>query len=148
VPPDATGAPERDGSVGWAWVLLAAAVLFLASAAWFAYQRTGQTPADPGATVDRGAPTAPSTPAWPSCAEVFVPGRTIDEEAALAPCRGPDGRLKAVGNFVCQDGRHLFQVDANTGAPGGWGFGGSAYRETADAATDRDYAAAYRECTS
>jgi hypothetical protein len=52
-----------------------------------------------------------------------------------------------VGNFVCQDGRRLFQVDANTGAPAGWGFGGSAYRETADAATDRAYAAAYRKCT-
>ncbi len=80
--------------------------------------------------------------------EVFVPGEVIDTEQALAPCRDPDGGLKAVGNFRCADGRRLFQVDANTGARAGWGFGGTAYRETADAASDRDYAAAYRACTA
>jgi hypothetical protein len=106
--------------------------------------------ADQGVIVNlnAGASAGPSAGPRPTCAEVFDPGRLIDEKVALAPCQDPDGKLKAVGNFVCVDGRYLFQVDASTGAPAGWGFGGRAYRETTDAATDPDYAAAYRDCTT
>jgi hypothetical protein len=142
--------PRGDGA-GWAWILLVAALVFLASAGWFAYQRSQVATDDPGTSTapGGGAPAvARSAAAWPACAEVFVPGEVIDTEQALAPCRDPDGGLKAVGNFRCADGRRLFQVDANTGARAGWGFGGTAYRETADAASDRDYAAAYRACTA
>lgn len=142
-PPDA---PAREDSAGWAWLLLVAACVFLASSGWFAYQRMQADPGDPAGAAP-GTAASPSAAAWPPCAEIFAPGRVIEEEQALAPCRDPDGGLKAVGNFRCTDGRRLFQVDANTGAPAGWGFGGTAFQETADAASDPAYAAAYRECT-
>jgi hypothetical protein len=131
-------------------VLLVAAVIFLASAGWFAYQRMQVSPGDGGAAAAPGGDASAASPsaAWPSCDAVFVPGEEIDTDRALAPCRDPAGGLVAVGNFRCSDGRRLFQVDASTGAPAGWGFGGAAYRETADAASDPAYAAAYSECTA
>ncbi|GIE29973.1 hypothetical protein Ait01nite_030180 [Actinoplanes italicus] len=89
----------------------------------------------------------PSAPALPACSEVFIPGKTVDEKKALAGCLSTRGQVVAVGFFECQDGGVLFQVDASTGAPGGYGFGGKPYRVvTGEAAADKGYKKAYNTC--
>ncbi|MFV2102805.1 hypothetical protein [Micromonospora sp. LOL_024] len=87
-----------------------------------------------------------SPPALPACADVFQPGETIDQEQAAAGCVDPDGGQQMVGAHRCDDGRHLWQVDASTGAKAGWGFGGGKYRASKDAANDPAYSKAYEDC--
>lgn len=94
-------------------------------------------------------PAVVSQPPRPKCADVFVPGKRIAFPPAEAAkgCADPDGGINIVGSFRCGDGRHLFQVDAATGAPRGWGFDGEAYHATpGEVASDAGYAKAYDEC--
>lgn len=98
------------------------------------------------AQVTMNAPVE-SAPALPACAEVFQPGKVVDEVLATAGCTSPRGITQFVGFFECQDGGILFQVDANTGAPGGYGFGGKQYRVVkGDPAADKSYKQAYKTC--
>lgn len=89
-----------------------------------------------------------SVAALPRCSEVFVPGEPIDDEAARAGCRDASGDVQIVGSFDCADGRRLWQVDASTGAPAGWGFSGEKYKASDDPANDPEYAKAYASCNS
>lgn len=99
----------------------------------------------PDATTPAEA-SAPTTPALAKCADVFKPGQVIDQKKAAAGCLDPDGGAQSPGSFRCGDGRHLWQVDAATGAPAGWGFSGSKYRASKDAARDPAYTKAYASC--
>ena len=80
---------------------------------------------------------------------MFVPGKKIvfpPAEAAKG-CSDPDGGIVIVGSSRCGDGRHLFQVDAYTGAKRGWGFDGEAYHASpGEVASDAGYAAADKAC--
>lgn len=97
-------------------------------------------------------PTAgtPLTPAPAKCSDVFQVGKKIDQNVANAGCTDPDGGIHGVGAHRCNDGRHLWQVDASTGAPLGWGFGGDVYHasKTKDIAADPAYKKAYDSCVS
>lgn len=101
-------------------------------------------------TTDSPPPAAgPTTPALPQCAEVFKPGQKIDAKKAAAGCVDPDGGVQAVGSFRCNDGTHLWQVDAATGATAGYGLDGKAYKAVkGDVAADPGYKKAYESCVS
>jgi hypothetical protein len=87
--------------------------------------------------------------ALPGCAEVFVPGKPVDEQLARAGCKSKRGVVQFVGFFECADGGILFQVDATTGAPNGYGFGGKPYRVVkGESAADKGYKKAYEACQS
>ncbi len=111
------------------------------------------TSGNEGAAPTGGVPAWASPPVRPKCAEVFVPGKTIvfpPAEAAKG-CADPDGGINVVGSFRCGDGRHLFQVDASSGAPRGWGFDGpgDVYHASAgEVASDPGYSAAYDKCNT
>ncbi len=94
------------------------------------------------------AAAAPTAPALPACADVFAPGETIDQDQAAAGCLDPDGGTQFPGSLRCNDGRHLWSVDAATGAKVGWGFGGGKYRASKEVASDPAYAKAYETCNS
>lgn len=83
----------------------------------------------------------------PPCKDLFRPGQRIDYEKAKNGCTDPDGGIHFLGNFRCADGRHLWSVDANTGAPKGWGFDGDVFHTvTGDIAADPAYSRAYQTC--
>jgi hypothetical protein len=108
---------------------------------------SGPDPAPGPATINT--PLAESAPALPTCAEVFVPGKPVDEQLARAGCLSARGQVVAVGFFECQDGGILFQVDASTGAPNGYGLGGKPYRVVkGESAANRGYKKAYQACMS
>lgn len=88
-----------------------------------------------------------SVAALPKCGEVFKAGQRIDQAKAAAGCLDARGGVQAPGSFQCGDGRTLWQVDASTGARAGWGYGGDAYHESKDAASDPKYKQAYEKCT-
>ncbi|MET8150183.1 hypothetical protein ACIBSW_24180 [Actinoplanes sp. NPDC049668] len=92
-----------------------------------------------------GAPAGKAAAAT-ACAEVFQPGKVVDEGKAQAGCAGPGGQVRYVSAFECTDGRRLYQVDATTGASAGYGFGGKSYVASADSAKDAKYGQAYRSC--
>lgn len=89
-----------------------------------------------------------STPALPKCAEVFKLGQKIDQDKAKGGCLDPGGGVQLVGAHRCNDGRYLWQVDASTGAPAGWGFGNDVFVASKDAASDPAYSKAYEKCKS
>jgi hypothetical protein len=92
--------------------------------------------------------TSLAAPPRPKCAEVFVPGRKIvfpPDEAAKG-CADPDGGLQIVGVRRCADGGHLFNVDAATGAPKGWGLDGQPYHASSNLDTDAEFGKAYDAC--
>lgn len=93
------------------------------------------------------AAAASSAPAAPTCASVFAVGKNIDITGADFACLDPDGRTTVLTSFRCNDGGHLWQVDASTGATAGYGFTGKPYTATVgEAASDPAYAAAYATC--
>lgn len=103
-------------------------------------------PAPGQVTVNQPAETAP---ALPECAEVFVPGKPVDGALALAGCTNPAGTVQAIGGHDCQNGGKLWQVDANSGAPAGYGFEGKKYVAVkGETAADRGYKRAYDACMS
>lgn len=87
--------------------------------------------------------------ALPACKDVFVPGKAVDEQVARAGCKSPRDVVQFIGFFECQDGGILFQVDASSGAPNGYGFGGKPYRVVkGESAADKGYKRAYQACHS
>jgi len=148
-PPRGDWAPPRRGRIHpLAWAALAVALVALAGVGWLVYQRETApvgTIANPE-TVDAFASAAAAQAALPACKDVFLPGKVIDAKKAMNGCKGPAGNTIFVGSFDCTDGRKLFQVDANTGAPAGWGFGNGKYRATKEAAADPAYSKAYGSC--
>lgn len=107
-------------------------------------------PADPAAdTVKVLESAAAAQAALPLCSDVFVPGKPVDEKLALAGCKSKRGVFQSVAFFECQDGGILFQIDASTGAPNGYGFGGKPYQAVeGDSAADKGYKKAYHACQS
>ena len=85
-----------------------------------------------------------TTSALRQCAAVFVLGQPIRVQLDGPQCANPDGTAVFLGAFRCIDGRHLWQVDATTGAVAGYGFDGGPYRR--GTSTDPGYAAAYTAC--
>jgi hypothetical protein len=146
-PPNNDWKPAREKANPLAWAALVVALLAFGGVGWLVFQR--ETDAD--ATI-----TSPEAQAWasaaatmaalPACKDVFVPGKVVDAKKALDGCKGPAGDLRVIGYFDCADGRKLFQVDANTGAAAGWGFGGAKYRTAKEAASDPEYGKAYQSC--
>lgn len=143
-------------------ILVAVAIAAACSACSYASPEPETTPATKTTTAAPAAPppttAAPTTAApvnpfaqaFPTegmapCADVFRPGQVIDKDKAKA-CLNPDGGIEVVGSFRCADGRYLYQADARTGAPKGWGFSGDVYHAAPDLATDPGYGAAYRAC--
>lgn len=111
----------------------------------------GSSPASPvstpQATTAETSAAAPSPSGPPQCADLFVEGQPIDFAAAKGGCTDPDGGLHSASFFRCNDGTHLWQLDAKTGAPNGWGFDDQPYVVVAgDTASDKDYAKAYAKC--
>ena len=84
--------------------------------------------------------------ALPVCKEVFVPGKVIDAKKAAAGCKDAHGQVHLLGVFTCADGRALYSVDADTGAPAGWGYGGGKFHAAKDPAADPGYGKAYDAC--
>jgi hypothetical protein len=80
----------------------------------------------------------------PQCSDMFQPGRSIHAPAVGPQCADPDGKWVVVGSFRCADGRHLWQVDASTGAPAGYGFDGRPYQR--GTSSDPGYSVAYATC--
>lgn len=105
---------------------------------------------EPSAQPSTSAAAASSTPAPngpPLCSDLFVEGQPIDYEAAKGGCSGPDGMLYAASAFSCNDGTHLWQIEAKTGALNGYGFDDQPYIVVeGDTASDKDYAKAYAKC--
>lgn len=90
-----------------------------------------------------------SAPVLPACAEVFVPGKPVEGALALAGCTNPAGTVQVIGGHDCQDGGKLWQVDASSGAPAGFGFEGKKYVAVkGEVAADRGYKRAYDACMS
>lgn len=87
-------------------------------------------------------PSNLAQPSVPKCADVFVPGKKIDIQGADFACADPDGTIQGLAAFRCNDGRHLWQVDAAAGPPAGYGFSGEPYMVANDAA----YSQAYDKC--
>lgn len=116
----------------------------------FALAGCGDDPQPPAGPAVTGFPMA-SQPPRPKCADVFTPGKKIvfpPDEAAKG-CADPDGGINIVGSFRCGDGRHLFQADASTGAPRGYGFDGDVYHATeGEVASDSGYKKAYAACNN
>ncbi|NUT31526.1 MAG: hypothetical protein HOV79_00475 [Hamadaea sp.] len=82
--------------------------------------------------------------AMPKCADLFQPGKIIDDLKGRNGCKDPDGSIVWTGWGRCDDGRHLFTVDASSGAPEGWGFGGDVFhagKTPGDKGFSRDYKA-------
>jgi hypothetical protein len=75
-----------------------------------------------------------------------VPGEKIEGKKAAAGCPDPTGGTQFLGFFTCADGRLLFSVDAHTGAPAGWGCGGSRFHPSDEPAADPAYGKAYGSC--
>ncbi len=90
-----------------------------------------------------------TTAALPLCSQAFRPGQKIDQRQAAGGCLDPAGTVQAIGSTQCQDGRHLYQVDASTGARPGWGYGGDVYHAVkGDVAANAGYKKAYDTCMS
>lgn len=91
---------------------------------------------------------AASQAALPQCSAVFVPGKPIDYQLASNGCNDKFGNLQLPGAFNCIDGKHLWQVDAKTGAEPGYGREGEPYvaQVGAEVAADPGYKAAYNAC--
>lgn len=94
------------------------------------------------------APAAnPSISLPPLCSDLFKEGQTVDYEAAKGGCTDPDGNIYSAPYFRCNDGTHLFQIDAKSGAQNGYGFEGQPYVVVAgETAADKGYAKAYADC--
>lgn len=116
--------------------VLAVAVLVLPLAAC--------TPAGP---PRKTGPTLPATPAVPKCSSLFHAGKILPKppEPGGVTCVNQAGATFAVAGRWCRDGTFLWQVDARTGAPEGWGVSGGMYH-LGKAADDPGYAKAYNNC--
>lgn len=123
---------------------MAAALVFaFVAAVAFAFRPDRQDGPGGASTGDQARDIQASAAALPKCAEVFAPGNVIDQAKAEAGCLDPSGNVQVVGSHRCQDGRHLWQVDAVTGAKAGYGFGGEKY-----IAGEKGYSKAYDSCMS
>lgn len=139
-------APRRTHPAVWAALVLA--VMAVAAVGWILYRsREVQATPDNVQAVEAFQSAAAAQNALPDCSAVFIPGRTVDEATASAGCKDPTGQVRYVGAFTCQDGRKLYQVDADTGAPAGYGFSGGKYKAVrGDVAADRGYGKATAAC--
>jgi hypothetical protein len=79
-----------------------------------------------------------------ACAQVFRAAQVIAKGFDGA-CANAGGKLQLVPVFACKDGRKLFQIDASTGAPSGWGYAGAKYKAT-DPTGDPAYSTAVQKC--
>lgn len=73
-------------------------------------------------------PSGSPTATGPKCSEVFADGRTIPKATGADSCLNGDGQPTVVFSMDCTDGRKLYQVEADSGARPGWGFGGGKYK--------------------
>lgn len=86
--------------------------------------------------------------ALPACTQLFASGKVIEEKKVLDGCKAPGETIAIVPYIQCASGRKLFQLDATTGAPKGYGFGGGKFRSVAgDIAADAGYAKAFAACS-
>jgi hypothetical protein len=139
---------RRAALIPPSWVALALAVAAVAGVAWLLFQpKTVEVTPESAKVVEAFQSQAAAEDAMPACADVFVPGKAIDEKKALGGCKSTRDQIQYIGNFECNDGRVLFQVDAATGAPNGYGFGGGKYVKVAgETAANRGYAKATAAC--
>jgi len=103
------------------------------------------------APAGKTAAVASDTPAEtvaPLCSDLFAIGQPIDFAKAKNGCTDPDGTLNAPSYHRCNDGTHLWQIDAATGAPAGYGFDSEPYQAAKDAANDPGYGKAYDTCNA
>jgi hypothetical protein len=145
-PPQAAAPPRRTHPA--VWVALALAVAAVAGVAWLWLQpKTVEVTPESAKVVEAFQSQAAAENAMPACADVFVPGKVIDEKQAIGGCKSPRGEIQYIGYFECNDGRVLFSPDAKTGAPNGYGFGGEKYVKVAgETAANRGYAKATAAC--
>lgn len=128
-------------------LLLAMTLIVLGTLAFVVAQNLTQPPAGT-LTVEVNVPSGLAQPSAPACAEVFVPGKTVDIKGADFACKDPDGTVNFLTSWRCNDGKHLWQVDASSGPPAGYGFEGEPYQKAAsnDVANDPGYGRAYDRC--
>ncbi|MDQ0371537.1 hypothetical protein [Catenuloplanes indicus] len=81
-----------------------------------------------------------------SCAEVFVPGKTIDAKKATVACHDIDGKARTPQYIRCTDGRHLWRIGPDLSPTPGWGFTGLKFTASDDLENDPAVAEAMTEC--
>jgi hypothetical protein len=81
-----------------------------------------------------------------ACKDIFATGKIIDDAKAKSGCKSPNGQLQILGYIDCSNGKTLYSVDARTGAPVGWGYGGEKFHAVKDIAADAGYGKAYQAC--
>lgn len=133
-----------------AWIALAVAVAALAGVGWLILRpREVTVSTEATKAVEAIQSQAALEDAMPDCSKLFAPGKVIDGARASAGCKSPTGEIQYLGYFTCKDGRLLFSVDAHTGAPVGWGFGGGKFRAVSgEIAADPGYGKASKACRS
>lgn len=99
-------------------------------------------------TVQVNVPSGLAQPSAPSCAEVFVPGKVVEIKGADFACKDPDGTVHFIGGHRCKDGRHLWPIEAEIGAPEGWALEGQPFHKAAtdDVSADPEFGKAYEAC--
>lgn len=95
--------------------------------------------------INKPAASASPSPAWPRCSDVFQPGKKI--RVSGDTCTTASGGVYPMIPFDCADGGKLYQVDADSGAPAGWGRAGGTYvAARGDVNSDPKAAEAMQKC--
>ncbi|WIM97853.1 hypothetical protein ACTOB_001407 [Actinoplanes oblitus] len=137
--------PRRTSPV--LWVALVVGIIAVAGTGWLFLKRSDDPTAADSQQVQTVQSAVAAANAAPACAEVFVPGNVIDASKLKDGCKDASGGIQFVGASNCADGSVLYQVDASTGAPAGWGVGGKKYRAAkGEVAADPAYGKAVRDC--
>lgn len=138
------------------WVGIAAAaggLVLLLAVGWLVGAQLGandkaQQTSNSGVTLEQVQAWASSQAALAKCADLYRDGQIIDDAKARAGCLDPDGTAHYGGWRRCNDGRHLINVDPDSGAPRGYGFGGDVFHATtkSDLSDDPGFGKAYAAC--
>lgn len=131
-------------------LLLLAVLLLIVIAGGVAFLVAFMSTPPPAGTVTLqvNVPSGMAQPSAPACAEVFVPGKVVDIKTVDFACVDPDGITHFIGSHRCKDGRHLWPVEAEWGAPEGWAFAGEPFKKavTNEVGADPEYGKAYEAC--
>jgi hypothetical protein len=129
-------------------LLILVALLFIGGGVAFLVAFFSTPPPAGSLTVTVNAPSGFAQPSAPACSEVFVPGKVVDIKGADFACTDPDGTTHFIGGHRCKDGRHLWPIEAQIGAPEGWAIEGQPFHKavTDDVENDPEFGKAYEAC--
>jgi hypothetical protein len=92
-------------------------------------------------------PSGSPTATGPKCSDVFAEGKTIPKGDGTDTCLDGKGNQTVVFSMDCTDGRKLYQVESDSDAQPGWGFGGGKYK-AAKPSNDPKFNDAMTNCNS